>query len=138
MASLRRAATKESINMRITKLVVAIFVLLTTSCMSMTPTQFLDSFPTATNSYFYDPSDTTVDCVAMVKGRKYVAPIGMFIFDDVRYGARGVDEWVQADHGNAYSINNYEWKTVHDGATQLIIYFDTLWCTDTREPGQRL
>ena len=55
--------------------------------------------------------------------------MGMTVHGDVRNGSRGVDEWVGADSGNAYTINNFEWIIVDDeGATQLTIYFDTLLC----------
>jgi hypothetical protein len=49
--------------------------------------------------------------------------------DDLRNGAKGIDEWVKLDGGNAYVLTNYKWVTVgNDGATQLYIEFDTLLC----------
>ena len=38
-----------------------------------------------------------------------------------RNGALGIDEWVKADGGNAYSLVNFEWISVGDkDKTQLI------------------
>lgn len=68
-------------------------------------------------------------CKLLVEGRKYIAPIGFTIGNDMQHAAKGIDEWVKADGGNSYILNNYEWISVgNDGATQLIVYFDTLLC----------
>jgi len=49
--------------------------------------------------------------------------------DDLIYGAKGIDEWVKLDGGNAYVLTNYKWVTVgNQGATQLYLEFDTLKC----------
>lgn len=119
------------------KLQSLIFVALVTSCAtSMTPEEFVDSFPKHTTTKFYNkPSATmaisTSECSLIVENRKYTAPIGMTVGGDVENGAIGVDEWVKADGGNAYTINNFEWLSVSIGkdyGTQLVIYFDTLLC----------
>ena len=49
---------------------------------------------------------------------------------DIKNAAIGIDEWVKADGGNSYILRNYEWINVEDsgGATQLIVYFDTMLC----------
>jgi len=101
---------------------------------SMTPSQFLLKLPDSTSSSYYDrqSANTAISsgkCKILVADRKYTAPIGLTVHDDLRNGAKGVDEWVRADNGNAYIVNNFEWISVGDsGATQLIIYFDTMHC----------
>ena len=68
-------------------------------------------------------------CKYLVKGRNYVAPIGLTVKNDLKNGAAGIDEWVQLDGGNAYVLKNYKWVRVDDsGATQLHIDFDTMLC----------
>lgn len=112
-------------------------VLVVSGCVSsMTPSQFNESFPKATSSKSYDKSSSveaisTGECKLLVENRKYTAPIGATVNGDVRNGAVGVDEWVKADKGNAYTINNYEWATIpvkDHTVTQLIVYFNTLLC----------
>lgn len=110
-------------------------VLLVSGCAtSLTPSQFNDDFPKATSAKFYDrisatDAISTGQCKLLVSGRKYTAPIGLTVSDDVKNGALGIDEWVKADGGTAYAVSNFEWASVgNEGATQLIIYFDTLGC----------
>ena len=101
---------------------------------SMTPRQFLGKFPNLTNSVFYDrPSANEAissgKCKTLVEGRNYASPVGLTVYVDLQYGARGVDEWVQADSGNAYALNSFEWiHFARGGATQLFLYFDTMLC----------
>ena len=65
----------------------------------------------------------------MVKGRNYVAPIGFLPKDDLRNGAKGIDEWVKLDGGNSYVLTNYKWVAVdNNGSSQLHIDFDTMLC----------
>ena len=115
-------------------LLFAIAFVFISCATSMKPGKFLEKFPNATNSYYYDRQSANEaisndKCKLLVDGRKYTAPIGITLYGDVHNGAVGVDEWVQADGGNAYTLNNYEWIDVGDeGATQLIVYFDTMLC----------
>ena len=101
---------------------------------SLTPSQFNNKLPNETKADFYDSltgnkAVSNGNCKLLVKGRKYVAPIGFTVNNDLKNGAKGIDEWVQADGGNAYILNSFEWVSVDDnGSTQLIIYFDTLLC----------
>jgi len=101
---------------------------------SMTPVQFNEAFPKSTDSHFYNKNNAKEEiskgnCELLVENRKYTAPIGLTLHSDLSNGARGVDEWVKDDGGNAYAINNFEWISVGDqGATQLIVYFDTMKC----------
>jgi len=119
-----------------TLVIVLIASVLTVSgcATSMTPSQFLEEFPSTTNSTYFDqPSANKAisngRCELLIESRKYVSPIGFTVEGDMEYGATGVDEWVQADNGNAYALDNFEWISVGDqGATQLIIYFDTMLC----------
>ena len=111
------------------------FLLLFCSCAtSMTPTKLNSTLPTFTKSTFLsqvqaEENIKTNKCRYLVKGRKYNAPIGTTVKDDLRNGARGIDEWVKLDGGNAYVLTNYEWITVdHNGTTQLRIEFDTMIC----------
>jgi hypothetical protein len=100
----------------------------------MTPGQFMEKFPNSTMHSFYDrarASEAVRDgsCKLQVAGRKYIAPIGLTVEGDLQNGAAGVDEWVRIDGGNAYVLNSFEWISVGDqGATQLIVYFDSMLC----------
>lgn len=101
---------------------------------SMTPSQFNEHFPQATTSKFYTKTASNEaikneECRLLVENRKYTSPIGLTINGDVKNGAIGIDEWVQTDKGNSYTINNFEWISVgNEGTTQLIVYFNTLQC----------
>lgn len=110
-------------------------VLLTTSCAtSMTPFQVNSTLPNLTKSNYLTPSQAEENqkngkCKYLVKGRTYVAPMGLSTKADLKYGAKGIDEWVKIDGGNAYVLKNYKWVTVDkDGSTQLNIDFDTMLC----------
>lgn len=100
----------------------------------MSPSQFMAEFPKATKSRLVDQSKLKelVDggaCKVRITERKYSSPIGMTVSGDLRGGAKGVDEWVAADGGNAYAIRTYDWVNVGDrGKTQLVVTFDTLYC----------
>jgi len=111
------------------------FLLIVSSCAtSMTPIEINNTLPTLTVSKFItqaqaNESTNTKKCKYLVKGRNYNAPIGMTTKDDLRNGAKGIDEWVKLDGGNAYVLTNYKWVRVDNGsATQLYIEFDTLLC----------
>jgi len=60
--------------------------------------------------------------------------MGLSVKEDLRNGAKGIDEWVSLDKGNAYVVKNYKWMTVgynskySSTATQLYIEFDTYSC----------
>jgi hypothetical protein len=101
---------------------------------SMTPSQFNEALPKATKSQFYgrvaaNEAVTSGKCQILVGGRKYTSPIGLTVQEDLKNGAVGIDEWVKADGGNAYSVANFEWISVGDqGATQLVVHFDTMSC----------
>lgn len=101
---------------------------------SMTPGQFNERFPRTTSSKFYDKISSNEaisagECKLLVENRKYTSPIGLTLHGDVKNGGVGVDEWVKVDKGNSYTVNNFEWISVGDqGATQLIVYFNTLLC----------
>ena len=101
----------------------------------MSPTTFINEFPKATHNKYIAKSESKIviangSCKTLVENRKYVAPIGLTVHGDVSNAANGVDEWVTADKGNAYIVNNFEWISVgNEGNTQLIIYFNTLYCS---------
>ncbi len=101
---------------------------------SMSPIEVNNTLPTLTKSKYItqaqaQESTKTNSCRYLVKGRKYTAPIGLTSKDDLRNGARGIDEWVKLDGGNAYVLTNFNWITVdHNGSTQLHIEFDTMLC----------
>lgn len=102
---------------------------------SMTPTQFMEKFPDSTKSVFYDRASANKalannTCKLLVTKRSYSAPVGITVNDDIRNAAKGVDEWVRVDGGNAYTLTNFEWITIDAaGSAQLIVYFDTMRCT---------
>lgn len=116
------------------QLLLILLLLLQACATSMSPSVFIEEFPKATKSKYihkatYESVATTGNCNILVENRKYIAPIGFTVKGDVSNGASGVDEWVFADKGNAYTINNFEWVSIGDqGVTQLIIYFNTLLC----------
>lgn len=101
---------------------------------SMTPIQVNKTLPTLTKSRLLtsvqaEEAVRSNGCKYLVKGRTYTAPVGLTTKNDLRHGAKGIDEWVTLDGGNAYVLNNYKWVTVsHDGSTQLHVEFDTLLC----------
>ncbi|WKK59305.1 hypothetical protein [Sphingobacterium sp. BN32] len=114
--------------------VIMTLALLTSCATSMTPMQVNNTLPTLTKSKFISQAQAeeavkSNGCKYLVKGRNYTAPIGLTTKDDLRNGAKGIDEWVKLDGGNAYVLNNYKWVTVdHNGSTQLHIEFDTMLC----------
>ena len=115
-------------------LVVSVITLLISCATSMTPMEVYNTLPTLTQSRFISQAQAEEDiksnkCKYLVKGRTYTAPIGFTVKDDLRNGAKGIDEWVKLDGGNAFVLTNYKWVTVSvgkDAATQLYIEFDTL------------
>lgn len=114
--------------------------LIITACLfqscatSMTPSEVNNNLPNLTKSKMLSPKQAEEDitsgkCVLLVNDRGYVAPIGLTTMDDLKKGARGIDEWVKIDGGNAYRLSNYEWVVVDNkGATQLRLKFNTLLC----------
>lgn len=74
---------------------------------------------------------STDKCKYLTKGRSYAAPAGLFAKNDLKNAAKGIDEWVQLDKGNAYILTNYKWISMdHSGSTQLNVDFDTLYCNE--------
>jgi hypothetical protein len=64
-----------------------------------------------------------------VKWRNYAAPVGSTVKGDLKNGARGIDEWITVDSGNAYELISYNWLTIDkDGSTQLHLEFNTMLC----------
>ena len=110
-------------------------VILTIGCAtSMTPMQVISTLPTLTISKLISQAQADaalIDnrCKYLVKGRTYSAPLGLTVKNDLRYGAKGIDEWVKLDGGNTYVLVSYKWVTVdHNGSTQLHLVFDTMLC----------
>jgi hypothetical protein len=114
----------------------SIFIItkLTSCAMSMTPLQVNNTLPTLTNSKYLSQTQALESiksnkCKYLIKGRKYTAPMGYTTKDDLKNGAKGIDEWVKLDGGNSYCLINCNWVTVdHNGSTQLEIEFDTMIC----------
>ena len=107
-----------------------IITTITRSCAtSMTPSQINSRLPEMTVSKFISPQNDAGNCELINKSRKYNAPMGLTVKYDLTNGARGIDEWVELDGGNAYKLVNYQWVQVDDyGSTQLQIEFDTMNC----------
>lgn len=110
-------------------------LLLFISCaVSMSPIKVHNTLPTLTKSQFLSQTEAEElikqnKSKYLVKGREYAAPIGLTTKNDLKNGAKGIDEWVLLDGGNAYVLISYKWVTVdHTGSTQLHIEFDTLLC----------
>jgi len=124
---------------RIVKIFLSLCVaLFFTSCAlfqtAMSPTEVYNTLPKYTKTTFLTTAQVNnSNCQCLVKGRNYTAPIGLTVKDDLANGARGIDEWVILDGGNAYVLRNYQWMTVGmnqygASATQLYIEFDTYLC----------
>src|SRR5690554_6352759 len=122
------------INFFKTIVVIMTLAMLTSCATSMTPMQVNSTLPTLTKSKFISQAQAeeavrSNGCKYLVKGRNYTAPIGLTTRDELRSGAKCIDEWVKLDGGNGYVLNNYKWVTVdHNGSTQLHIEFDTKLC----------
>jgi len=108
-------------------------VILFASCAtSMSPIAVNNTLPTLTKSKYISQAQAEEAinanrCKYLVKGRNYTAPIGLTAKDDLKNGAKGIDEWVTLDGGNAYVLISYKWVTVDNlGTTQLYIEFDTM------------
>jgi hypothetical protein len=118
----------------ILSLVIGVVLFFTSCAASMSPTKVNSTLPTLTKSRFISQAQAeeaikTNSCKYLVKGRNYTAPIGLTVKGDLKYGAKGIDEWVELDGGNAYVLFSYKWVTVdHKGSTQLHIEFDTMLC----------
>ncbi len=113
----------------------AILVLLSACATSMSPSEVYNTLPEYTKTQFISQSTATklVDsgrAAYLVRGRNYKAPIGVTVKSELRNAARGIDDWVMLDGGNAYVLTNFQWDTVsageHGYATQLSVEFDTL------------
>jgi len=113
---------------------VYVGVLLSSCASSMSPVKLYNTLPDLTKAKFISQSqlDNAIEksgCKFLVKEREYTAPIGLTTKGDLKNGAKGIDEWVELDGGNAYVLTNYNWRTVDDlGSTQLQIEFDTMLC----------
>lgn len=117
-----------------TTLPILFLIILLASCAPMTPIQLNNTLPKLTKSKFHSQIQAEEviknnDCTYLVKDRNYVAAMGLSAKDDLKDGARGIDQWVSLDKGNAYVLKNYEWVVVdHYGSSQLRLEFDTLLC----------
>jgi len=115
-------------------LIIGVVLFLASCATSMAPIEVNNTLPTLTKSKFISQSQAeeaikTNRCKYLVKGRNYVAPIGFSTKNDLKNGAKGIDEWVKVDGGNSYVFISYKWVTVgHNGSTQLHIDFDTMLC----------
>jgi len=115
-------------------LIIGVVFFLASCATSMSPIKVNNTLPSMTKSRFISQSQAeeavkSKGCKYLVKGRSYVAPIGLTAKNDLKNGAAGIDEWVQLDNGNAYVLTNYKWVRVSDnGATQLHLDFDTMLC----------
>ena len=100
----------------------------------MSPTQVNNTLPNLTHSIYLTKSEADElvklnRCKYLVKRRSFVAPMGLTAKGDLRNGARGIDEWVAIDGGNAYTLISFKWVRVNtDGSTELHLEFDTLLC----------
>ena len=113
-----------------------LYISCATSMTPLTPMEVNNTLPTLTQSKFISRAQAENDiisnrCTYLVKGRTYAAPIGFTAKDYLMNGARGIDEWVKLDGGNAYVLTNYKWVTISvdqdgAGAAQLYVDFDTL------------
>ena len=101
---------------------------------TMSTTEVNSTLPTLTASRFISHIEATEavktnKCRFLVKGRKYTADVGFIAREDLKYGAMGIDKWVEIDGGNAYALKSFKWAIVNENNTrQLTLEFDTLLC----------
>ncbi|MHC0445657.1 hypothetical protein ACWA1F_09600 [Flavobacterium sp. 3-218] len=104
-------------------------ILFLTSCTAMSPLQVHNSLPTLTKSKYITQSEIeTSNCKFLTQNRNYIAPIGMTPKNDLANAAKGIDEWVKIDGGNAYILRNFNWVNIDQDTSQLHVDFDTLLC----------
>ncbi|MBK8392806.1 MAG: hypothetical protein IPL23_27610 [Saprospiraceae bacterium] len=122
-------------NLIINQKQIILLVLILSSCVtSMSPFEVSKTLPTLTTSRLLSQSQVedainTKKCKYLVKGRSYAAPMGLSVKEDLKNGAKGIDEWVTLDGGNSYVLNNYKWIAVDKiGSTQIHIKFNTMVC----------
>lgn len=115
-------------------MVIGAILFLNSCATSMSPMKVNSTLPDLTKSKFISQVEAeeaikTKRCRYLVKGREYTAPIGLTTRNDLKNGAKGIDEWVELDGGNSYVLRNYKWVRVdHNGSTQLHVEFDTMIC----------
>jgi hypothetical protein len=113
---------------------IGIILSLISCATSMSPIEVNNTLPNLTKSKFISQAQAeeftkTNKCKYLIKNRSYAAPMGLSTKEDLKNGAKGIDEWVKLDGGNAYVLKNYKWITVdHNGGTQLHLEFDTMLC----------
>lgn len=105
------------------------------SCQSsMSPMKVNQTLPGFTESQFVNQTQAdkkiqSNECAYLVKERTYVAPVGSTPRNELKRAAKGIDEWVEIDGGNAYVLTSYKWIRVDKkGTTQLHVDFDTMTC----------
>ncbi len=101
----------------------------------MTPLEVNQTLPMLTKSTYLTADQTqNPNCRCITHGKSYTAPVGLTAKDDLRNAAKGIDEWVTIDGGNAYKLINFRWITIATDkygspiSTQLVIDFDTYIC----------
>ena len=116
-------------------LTVCLSIFLYSCATTMTPMQVNSTLPMLTKSIYLSVEQTqNPNCKCLTRGRSYTAPVGLTTKDDLRNGAKGIDEWVSIDGGNAYKLINFRWITISTdqygspSSTQLVIDFDTYIC----------
>jgi hypothetical protein len=104
-----------------------------TTSSQVSPSQFMEKLPGTTEARYLDRSatpDLLLLGVCTVRGadRRYRSPIGVTMPELLQRGARGIDDGVVEDGGNAYVIKNLEWVQIEGSPAQLDVGFDTLNC----------
>ena len=114
---------------------ICLSVILYSCATSMTPMQVNNSLPKYTkSSYLSIDQVQSPNCKCLTRGRSYAAPVGTTTKNDLQNAAKGIDEWVSIDGGNAYRLINFKWKSISTNeysssyATQLTVDFDTYIC----------
>jgi hypothetical protein len=115
-------------------LVIAVVIFMTSCAVfrtSMTPAEVAKALPSLTEARWMSvaQAEQAIETgrARLLARRDYVVPVGLTVQNELKRGARGIDEWVAMDGGNSYVLVNYKWVRVgDDGATQLHLEFDTL------------
>ncbi len=118
----------------ISKFILATAFFASSCASSITPAKVNGKLPSLTKSKYLslqqaDDNVKNNKCKYLVKNRTYTAPLGLTAQNDLKYEAKGIDEWVKLDGGNAYVLKNYRWVIIDQlGSAQLHIDFDTMVC----------
>jgi hypothetical protein len=104
------------------------------------PIQFIETFNKLTKSELYSKTNTESAIQSnkckIIEFREYYSGAKLNGYGDMKSAAIGVDDWVNLDGGNSFSLVSYRWiqagVSLYEGtggtATELKIEFYTMSC----------